>query len=163
LEVKSLTDPDAARIRFDAPVETTVSALSHLPSHCGPSRNRRVRAEELTVYRVKGRITRVKREGDHDIHIVLADPDHPRDHLVIESDDPDFRRNAASPYREKLAASRRMWDALVAEAGVTRLRELHGLVVDVTGVGFYDIFHFQLGRSRNCIELHPVLAIRRVS
>jgi hypothetical protein len=160
-EVKSLRDGDAHRIAFDTPIATTVSALNNIPSHCGPARNHRTRIEERQVYTVTARITRIKRERDHDVHIVLADLDHPRDRLVVEADDPDFRKNAASPYREKLAAGRRMLDALIAQAGARQLRDLQGTIVRVTGVGFFDVRHFQVGRSRNCIELHPVLAIER--
>ena len=161
-QVKSLRDPDAARIEFDTPVATRVSALNSIPSRCGPAGNRRVRPEEFHVYQVDARISRVKRERDHDIHIVLADLDHPRDHLVAEIDDPVFRHNARSPYRDRLAAGRRMFEALVAESGVRAPKDLRGEVVRVTGVGFFDINHLQLGRSRSCIELHPVLAIQRL-
>src|SRR2546427_11537443 len=96
--VKSLRDKTADRIQFDTVVETTVSALNAIPSKCGPTADHRVRAEEFQVYQVVGTIVRVRRERDHDIHIVLADVNDPRDLLVIESDDPDFRDNAISPY-----------------------------------------------------------------
>jgi hypothetical protein len=160
--VKSLRDKTADRIQFDTVVQTTVSALNGIPSKCGPTADHRVRAEEFQVYRVVGTVVRVKRERDHDIHIVLADVNHPRDHLVIESDDPDFRDNVISPYREKLVTARRMFDALLAASGVQRLENLKGTVVRVTGVGFFDINHFQVGRSRSCLELHPMLSIERV-
>ena len=162
-EVKSLRDPTAARIQFDTAVDTTISALNAIPSHCRPTGNRRVRDEELRVYRVEGTITRVKRERDHDIHIVLADTMHPEDHLVIESDDPNVGKNAASPYRDRLAAARRMLDALISDSSGDRFDDLKGTVVRVTGVGFFDVNHLQKGRSRSCIELHPILTIERVS
>jgi hypothetical protein len=38
---------------------------------------------------------------------------------------------------------------------------LVGSVIRVRGVGFYDFNHGQRGRSRNCIELHPIVAISR--
>ena len=31
--------------------------------------------------------------------------------------------------------------------------------VDVTGVGFFDFAHGQVGLAKNCVELHPVLDI----
>ena len=31
------------------------------------------------------------------------------------------------------------------------------------GIGFFDFGHFQKGRSRSCIELHPILAIERIA
>jgi hypothetical protein len=162
-DVKSLRDPTAARIQFDAVVDTTISALNAIPSKCGLSGNRRVRDEELRVYRVVGTITRVKYEHDHDIHIVLADTADPGDRLVVESDDPNSRKNAASPYRDRLAAARHMFDALVSEPSTDRLGDLKGTVVRVTGVGFFDFNHLQVGRSRSCIELHPILTIERVA
>jgi len=161
--VKSLRDRDAGRIQLDTVIQTTVTALNAVRPRCGPATDHRVREEEFRVYEVVGRVARVKRERDHDIHIVLMDPEDPRQRLVVESDDPDFRGNAVSPYREKLAAARQMFDELVKQSGVRQLTDVPGTLVRVTGVGFFDINHFQIGRSRSCIELHPILAIERVS
>jgi hypothetical protein len=161
-QVKSLRDPTAARIDFETVIDTTVSALNAIPSRCGLAGNRRVRDEEFRVYRVVGTIARVRRERDHDIHIVLADAVRPRDRLVVELADPDYRRNTISPYRDKLAAARRMFDAIVVDSAMNRLTDLEGVSVRVTGVGFFDLNHLQVGRSRSCIELHPILAIERL-
>ena len=158
-EVKALRDLDAARVAFDAVIPTTITALNDLPSHCGPAGNRRRSAEEFRVYEVVGRMTRVRRERDRDVHIVLADVEHPRDRLVIELGDPDTRSGRRSPYRARLAAAQRMFEDLQRQFGVRSVRELEGRSVRVTGVGFFDVTHFQRGRSRSCIELHPVLAI----
>jgi hypothetical protein len=161
-QVKSLRDPAAGRIQFDTVIDTTISALNAIRSQCGPARNRRVRDEEFHVYRVAGTVTRVKRERDHDIHIVLIDAARPRERLVVELDDPDFGKNAASPYRDKLTAARRAFDALAGQSSTDRLKDLKGITVRVTGVGFFDLNHLQIGRSRSCIELHPMLAIERL-
>jgi hypothetical protein len=161
--VKSLRDRDASRIQLDTVIHTTVTALNAIRSQCGPATDHRVRDEEFRVYEVVGRVARVKRERDHDVHIILQDPDDPRERMVVESDDPDFRGNAASPYREKLAAARQMFDDLVKQSGVRQLNDVRGTLVRVTGVGFFDMNHLQIGRSRSCIELHPILAIERVS
>ena len=162
-EVKSLRDHDANRIRIETPIETTIAALNAIPAHCRPSRDHRIRDEEFHVYQVIGRIGRVTHEPDHDIHIVLEDPDNPRAHLIVESDDPDFGRNVQSPYRDKFVVARHMVDELVRQSGARELKDLRGLVVRVTGVGFFDLNHLQVGRSRSCIELHPILEIERVS
>ena len=159
--VKSLRDPTAARIQFDPMVDTTISALNAIPSQCGPAGNRRIRDEEFHVYRVVGTITRVKRERDHDIHIVLTDPGHPRERLVVELDDPDFGKNGTSPYRDKLTEARRAFEALATQSSMDRLSDLKGMIVRVSGVGFFDLNHLQIGRSRSCVELHPMLAIER--
>jgi len=161
-DVKSLRDLGASRIRLDSAIETSIAGLNAIPAHCGPGRDHRVREEEFHVYQVIGRIARAKRERDHDIHIVLEDLDSPRARLIVESDDPDFRGNVKSPYRDRLAVARHMVDELVAQSGARELKDLRGIVVRVTGVGFFDLNHFQVGRSRSCIELHPILAIERV-
>jgi hypothetical protein len=161
-QVKSLRDPTAVRIQFETVLDTTISTLNGIRPQCGPAGDRRVRDEEFHAYRVVGTIVRVKRERDHDVHIVLADLAHPRDHLVVESDDPDFHKNAGSPYRDRLAAARRAFDAMLVDAGAVRFSDLNGSTVRVTGVGFFDLNHLQIGRSRSCIELHPILAIERI-
>ena len=161
-DVKSLRDREASHIPMDTAIDTTVVALNAIPAHCGPGPDHRVRDEEFHVYRVVGRIVRVKREHDHDIHIVLADPDNPRARIVVESDDPDFRGNRNSPYRDRLVAARSMFDELVKQSGAQQLTGVHGTLVRVTGVGFFDMNHLQIGRSRSCLELHPILAIERV-
>jgi hypothetical protein len=157
--VKSLRDQDAPKIQFDAPISTTVKALNAIPSHCGPTGDRRVRPEEFHVYEVVGRITRAKREPDHDIHIVLQDPEDARAHVIVESGDPDIRSNIASPYRDKLANARKMLEDLQRQSGARELKDLVGITVRVTGVGFFDLNHLQVNRSRSCIELHPILTI----
>src|SRR2546422_6480793 len=98
-----------------------------------PAGNRRVRDEEFRVYRVVGTITRVKREHDHDIHIALVDATHPRERLVSNYD-PDFSKNPASPYRDKLTAARRAFEALATQSSKDRLSDLNGMTVRVTGV-----------------------------
>jgi len=162
-DVKSLRDPTAAGIQFDLPIDTTISALNAIPPHCGLTGNRRVRDEESRVYRIEGTIIRVKREHDHDIHIVLADRTNPKEHVIVESVDPNFGRNIASPYRDRLAAARRMIDALVSASSTDAFEDLHGTIVRVTGIGFFDVNHLQTGRSRSCIELHPILTIERLN
>jgi hypothetical protein len=158
-EVKALRDRDAPRIAFDAVIPTTVTTLNELRPHCGPAGNRRRSAEEFRVYQVVGKIIRVRRERDRDVHIVIADLERPRDRLVVELADPDTRSGRRSRYRDRLTAADRMFDDLQKQLGVRNGRELEGRIVRVTGVGFFDMHHFQRGRSRSCIELHPVLAI----
>ncbi len=157
--VKSLRDREAGRIALNTVHETTVTALNGIHAQCGPALDHRRRAEEFTVYQVVARITRVRRKTDHDIHIVLEDPVDVRQHMIVELDDPDFRGNLGSPFRDKLIGARRTFDALAGPGG---LDQLNGALVRVTGVGFFDVSHFQIGRSRSCLELHPILAIERV-
>ena len=160
-EVKGLRDADAKHIRFDRAIDTSIAALNSLPSHCGPTRDHRVREEEFQVYRVIGTIRAVKRAPDHDVHIILDDADNPDLHVIVELPDPDSRGSAKSPYRDKLVLAMHTFENLLKETGASQWSDLRGIRVRVTGVGFFDLSHFQVGRSRSCIELHPVLAIER--
>lgn len=161
--VKSLRDESAHSIQFDAPVTTSIRSLNSIPSHCGFAADHRVRPEEFRVYEVVGRITHIKPERDRDLHVVLQDLDDPHAYLVTESDDPNFGGNVASPYRAKLGDARRMLEDLLRASEKQEWKDLEGVVVRVTGVGFFDIAHLQHGRARSCIELHPILTIERVT
>ena len=55
-----------------------------------------------------------------------------------------------------------MFENLLEETGAAQWNRLRGVRVRVTGVGFFDLSHFQVGRSRSCMELHPVLAIEKL-
>ena len=160
-DVKGLRDADANRIRFDPAIDTSIAALNDLPSHCGPTRDHRVREEEFRVYRIIGTIRGVKRAPDHDIHIVLDDPDNPDLHVIVELPDPDSRGSLKSPHRDRLALAMHTFENLLKETGARQWDELRGVRVRGPGVGFFDLSHFQVGRSRSCIELHPILAIER--
>ena len=160
-EVKGLRDAGATQVRIDAPLDTSIAALNDLPSHCGPTRDHRVREEEFQVYRVIGTIRHVKRAPDHDIHIVVDDPDRPDAHIIVELPDPDSAGSVKSPYRDRLALAMQTFENLLTETGARQWNDLQGVHVRVTGVGFFDLSHFQVGRSRSCIELHPVLKIER--
>jgi hypothetical protein len=160
-DVKGLRDAGATHVRMDAAIDTSITALNDLPSHCGPTRDHRVREEEFQVYRIIGTIRHVKRAPDHDIHIVLDDPDRLAAHIIVELPDPDSAGSLQSPYRDRLTLAMQSFENLLAETGARQWNDLQGIRVRVTGVGFFDLRHFQVGRSRSCIELHPVLKIEQ--
>jgi hypothetical protein len=67
-----------------------------------------------------------------------------------------------------------LWDRLKVVAPLGRRHKIgeyevlleplwKGTTVRVTDVGFFDVNHLQVGRSRSCIELHPILTIERMS
>ena len=136
--------------------ETTIRALNQHPAHCngGPNSSRPY-PEELQVYAVTGRILLVRLEKDGDYHLALSDPDS-GDTIVTEVPHPD----CASPFSPgTLALQEARFQFETFRAG-RALASLQGQLVSVTGVGFYDSDHRQAGRSRNCLELHPLLSIR---
>jgi hypothetical protein len=158
--VKTLADDDALRINF-SPIATTVSALAGLPAHCGrgPDTSRPY-AEELQVFEVRGRVTLVRLEDDHDYHVALVDPADGVSTIVVEVGDPTCAGPEAGLWSRQLIDGGRQSFAALAAGGASALV---GQTVVVRGVGFYDVNHGQTGRSASCIELHPVLAIARSS
>jgi hypothetical protein len=156
--VKTLSDTDALRVNF-APVSSSVAILSSLLPHCGDGPDKaRAYSEEFQVFEVVGRITGVRAEDDRDFHVAIADPSDASATMVTEVADPGCSGASASPFGQQLQAARAGFDTLRAGRS---LSALPGELVRVRGVGFYDFNHGQTGRSRSCIELHPVLSIER--
>ena len=151
--VTTLSDPDALKVDLAQAVPTTIAALNALPPHCGGAPDRRTFPEEFRTYEVVGRVSLVRLQPDHDYHVVLADP-QTEDTIVVEVIDPAYSGAAQSSYVGTLSQVR----ATFAAAG-----NLEGQLVRVRGVGFFDFDHNQSGRSRSCIELHPVVGIERAS
>jgi hypothetical protein len=147
--VKTLTDPEAEAIRFE-PIDTTIHDLALLPRP-GPDHHRR-RAQEFSVYRVKTVVVAIHTRLDQDLHLRLRDPDDPAAHLIAEIPNPECARH--SPYEAAFAAARRVAESLRARGGRT--------LVEVEGVGFFDIRHVQAGKARNGFELHPVLKLTEI-
>ncbi len=147
--VKTLTDPEAEAIRFE-PIDTTIHDLARL-LRPGPDHRRR-RAQEFSVYRVKAVVASIHTRLDQDLHLRLRDPDDPAAHLIAEIPNPECTRQ--SPYEPAFAAARRVAEALRARGGET--------LVEVEGVGFFDIRHVQAGKARSGFELHPVLKLTEI-
>lgn len=147
--IKTLSDSDAIRVDF-TPIRASVSDLNALPARCSSLPNSRFTAEELRVYEVIATVALVRSEDDRDYHVVLID--EAGSSIVVEFADPACAGAISSPFASTLAQAR---------ADFTRLGvgALVGRRVRVRGVGFYDFNHNQTGRSRSCLELHPVLGI----
>jgi len=156
--VKTLSDADALRVNL-SPVSSSVAILSGLAAHCGDGPdNSRAYAEEFQVFEVVGRIIVARAEDDRDFHIAIADASDASATMVTEVADPGCSGASASPFGQQLQGARASFDAFRAGRSLTALA---GELVRVRGVGFYDFNHGQTGRSRSCIELHPVLSIER--
>jgi hypothetical protein len=143
--VKTFRDRDRALVRR-TPVDTTVASLASLPRPPDSEIHgrRRVAPHELTVYRVRARLRRVIGSGDADIHLLLADPDHPGSTLIAEIPHP------------LLALGSGLGEIFQAERRELARHRAGGIVV-VTGVGFFD--RPGRGKTPNAFELHPVLAL----
>ena len=133
--------------------------LNARASHCNGGPNTRVYPEELEVFEVTGRVTVVRFEDDRDYHIAVSDPGDSSYTMVTEVADIACQGAISSPHRTLLEGGRNMFIGLL---GGRTPSSLVGTTVRLRGVGFFDFDHGQTGRSRNCMELHPVLSISTV-
>jgi hypothetical protein len=158
--VKTLSDQDSGGVTL-TPQDTTVSALRALSAPASLPQNSRVPPTELTVFKVTAVAMLAKRESDHDIHLVIANPDNPSETMIVEFPDVACSGASSSAYRDNIKAARDEFDALFSEPGSNHFTDLQA-VVQITGVGFFDFLHGQTGVAPNGIELHPVLSITAV-
>ncbi len=156
--VKTLSDVNASRVNLDQVQTTTIKALNGFASHCSGLPDARTYAEEFQTFEVIGRITYVKLEDDRDYHIAVADPQDGSYTIVTEVADIACEGAVSSPHRDALATAR---NAFVSLLGGRSPSSLVGTTVRLRGVGFFDFNHGQNGRSRNCMELHPVVVVAR--
>jgi hypothetical protein len=154
--VKTLSDPDAIRVDISRVQQTTIKSLNERATRCSGLPSSRAFAEEFEVYEVTGRVTFVRLEDDRDYHVVLADPAEPSYTIVTEVADIACQGAISSPHRGVLETARNTFFGLL---GGRSPSSLVGTTVRLRGVGFYDFNHGQIGRARNCMELHPVVSI----
>lgn len=156
--VKTLSDVDAPSVSVSSVTPSTIPDLNAFDTHCTGLPERREFPEEFQVFEVTGRVSFVAHEDDRDFHIALEDPGSPEFTIVAELADILCAGAIVSPHFSALSAADAMWRILLDGRSPS---SLVGTIVRVRGVGFYDFAHGQRGRSRNCIELHPILEIER--
>jgi hypothetical protein len=154
--VKTLSDSRVHRVDFH-PRRTTVTRLRNKrrPHHIGDHSPRRRGAERQT-FRVRARLLKFAAFDDHDIHMVITEPGHRSRTMIVEF--PNVRCNGAR-HSIKKRAMRRARRQLRAACGIphsSSFTHLRGKAT-ITGVGFMDLIHGQVGQAPNGIELHPVL------
>ena len=145
--VKIMADNDRGKVDLH-PVETTIAELGNLRrGRGGLPQSNRLSPTEFKVYRIRGRLLRVRHEKDSDVHLLLEDPSHPESRMIAEIPAPECALGTG--HEEAFRRARE----------VVRNMPLDS-VVEVVGVGFFDYLHEQRGAASNGIELHPVLSIR---
>jgi hypothetical protein len=156
--VKTLADQDAGTVSLSAVTPISIHDLNALPSHCEGGPDRRTYPEEFRVFEIFGRVIFVAHEDDRDYHVVLEDPDDSNSSVVTELADTLCSGAVMSPHLATLRSVEGMFAVVLNGASPT---SLVGSMVRIQGVGFYDFDHRQRGRSKNCIELHPIVFISR--
>jgi hypothetical protein len=176
--VKVGADPGASQVDLANPVPTALHALVNLPRPSIPSDDTTRTASERTVRVVDGRLVKFKKEtgktGDSDFHLVISDDTllfspggsgttaSPHS-LIAEIPDPDCIAGAAggtatSRFATQLLAVRNKFLQQFPNI-ISDWNDASGILVRLTGVGFFDRAHGQTGRALNGLELHPLLDI----
>lgn len=161
--IKSIFDNDAKQINFMAR-HTTISELVAMRA---PEVLSDERADaEKEVYSVDAVLLGWKQEtgqhGDHDFHLVLADPNDVTRTMIAEVPSMECQGACSSSQAQHFAEVRQLLVSQLAEPEPHFRRFPHAWVVRVEGVGFFDVFHQQIGVAENCMELHPLLKIEFV-
>lgn len=161
--IKTIFDNDARRINFTAR-HTSISELAAMRAPEVLS-NERFDAEKQ-VYSVEGVLLGWKQEtgqhGDRDFHLVLADPNDVSRTMIAEVPSAECQGACSSLQAQRYAEVRQALTAQLAEPQAHFRRFTPAWVVRVEGVGFFDIFHQQIGVAENCMELHPLLKVEFV-
>lgn len=155
--VKTLSDGNASKVDYQAE-RRTVQYLRTLPRPDVHEDSPRLHPYEFRTYRVRAKLLLAAKEDDHDYHVVIAQPGHPKRRMIVEFPDPHCKGAASSIKRAAMAKARRRLINACGTIG-SSFRTLHG-VAAIRGVAFFDIDHGQTGVAPNAIELHPALGFR---
>ncbi len=161
--IKTVFDNDASRINF-APRSTTVTDLVSTPAPAALGDERAT--AEKQVYSVEAVLLGWKVEsaahGDQDFHLVLADPNDFTRTMIAEVPSAECEGACSSSQAPHYAEVRRVLEARLSAPQAHFRRIMPAWVVRVEGIGFFDIFHGQIGVAENCMELHPLLKVEFV-
>lgn len=154
--IKTLSDPDTLKINFQNIVPTTVHAQVSLES---PKEKKSRLNTETNVYSIDCFIVGFKKESnDKDIHIIIEDIETDETMVAEIPSYECFEIQKTSRY--ELFKELQEW--FIANIGQPKSNfiflEKH-IPVTITGVGFFDLHHGQIGMSGNGREIHPVLSI----
>jgi len=178
---KDGTDSQAQNIDLTNITEEHVTDLVTISEPQLPGGNTtRIVPDETHVYRVQARLVKWGHETDSDYHLVLTDdtlkytdetahpPIPPTGHSFIgEVPDPscfsgsDGSFGSQTPFADGIISARQTMDHRFPNADQSgKWNDGAGAPVEITGIGFFDRPHGQLGRAPNNIEIHPILSIR---
>ncbi len=148
------------------PTSISVSSLAAAPVPTGYSSSNdttRYAPYETHSYTVRAVLVGWKKETDQDFHIVISDPNAPTNTMIIEPPDPTCSMACASGFQNFYTSVRAKLVACFGTPTSTYKTFASGIVVDVTGVAYFDPLHGQTGVAPNGIELHPLLSVNWVS
>ncbi len=155
--IKTLSDKDTVKINFKQIIPSTVHEQVLLDT---PNRKTTRLDSETKVYSINCFIIGYKKESkDKDIHIIIEDIDTDETMVAEIPSYECFEIQKTS--RFELFKELQEW--FVKNIGKPSSKfvflEKH-IPVTITGVGFFDLHHGQIGMAGNGREIHPVLSIK---
>jgi hypothetical protein len=153
LGLKTLSDPQRKLVNLH-PKDTTAAAITQLVRPHPPPATRTTPFERQ-VWRVTAQITQFKREGDSDIHLILFGDGA---YLVAEMPAASCLPKKKTRDRKAIVNARKRFVAACGQP--TESWKPLGAVVRISGVGFWDRPHKQIGNAQNYAELHPVTGFK---
>jgi hypothetical protein len=168
--VKTGADADAQALTGQSPTPTTITELRGLAVPALLPPDERSEGAEKTVWQLTATLQTFRRESDGDYHLVIADDQN--NTMIAEIPNPDHF-TTPSYFAEQIASARTAFNdhfqivenisdpATPAAPGPGEAAQFLPTTVPVTltGLGFFDFRHGQLGVAPNAIELHPVINI----
>lgn len=161
--IKTLSDPQSSSVNY-SPQATTVAQLNDItpPSDLNELTGARSAPTESQTYTVDGWLVGWRLEADLDIHLALEDHDGVHT-MIAEVPSTKCQGACTSSHRDQFERVSQQLTQCLGTISPAIARPIAATVVEVTGVGFFDINHGQYGVAQNGIELHPVLDIKWIS
>lgn len=167
--VKTGADVDAIKVDLTSQPTTIADLINNFPATLPVNPDLRISPVEFTTFWVSGLLIAHKVEADGDYHVVINDSAHRS--MIVELPDP--AACIGSIWPKQIAAARKNFEkrfglqiqmltleeTLAPPGSPTPMMSSLSIPVTVTGVGFFDKIHGQMGVAPNGIELHPVLSI----
>jgi hypothetical protein len=155
--IKTLSDIDTLKIDFNHIVSSTVHEQVSL---LAPKIKKGRLESETKVYSIDCNLIGFKREsGDKDIHVIVEDINTDETMVIEIPSHQCFEIQKTSRY--KLFKDLQGW--FYSNIGSPKSKFFYlkkHIPVTVTGVGFFDFNHGQIGMADNGREIHPVLSIK---
>jgi hypothetical protein len=152
--IKTCTDGDTTHVNFNIIVPSTISYQRSLPTPPTLPANNRLPLED-SVYQIDCKLVRYKLEDDGDVHCVITANGN-LDTMVSEICDPQCP-NIAQTSRFAELTTLRNW--FVSNYHPSTSWQYPNINIRITGVGFYDFQHGQIGIPPNGREIHPILTM----
>ncbi len=156
--IKTCTDGDTSHVNFNIIVPSTIGYQRSLPTPPTLPANNRLPLED-TVYTIDCKLARYKLEDDGDVHCVIT-ANNNADTMVSEICDPQCPGISTTSRFAELTTLRNWF---VSNYHPVSGWQYPNINIRITGVGFYDFQHGQIGIPPNGREIHPILTMTLIT